>query len=156
MTSDDDRDQLLRDARERIVDRFGADIKATSRDFGGRHGFVVECDRYTLLLTAKARRHTLRGGESIISFSFPVLAKALERDLWLCLHDQTVDRLVVYDAGWVREHGKARRVDSKRADDVGVRDVPPWGGVALRQFLRGERPEAVDRTRDASLSEVEA
>jgi len=150
MTDDDDRDQLLRAAREHAVDEYGATIRTDSRDRWGRHGWFCTVDGATMLLCAKAHPYG-----DMVSFSKPVLASALEAEAWLLLWDGDEETLSVFDAAWVRDEGVDDTVESKRADKIGITDVPEHGGVDLRAFTRGERPEGVDATAPTTLREVQ-
>lgn len=150
MTPDDDRDQLLRPARKRVVDRHAGTVRSPLRDAWGRYGWLVRVGGEACVLVAKRARYDGR-----VSISKPALADALEREAWLLLYDFDADELRVFDPEWVRSEGAEARVESKRADDVGVYDVTPTGGIACVAFVRGERPEAVGDSRPTTLSGVE-
>lgn len=124
-------EQILQEARERLVDELGGEILAESRDAWGRHGWIVRVGGQHRLLIAKTRRYNGR-----ISVSKPALAKALERDLDIVIYDRESGLFRLFDPEWVREHGIADVVESKKTE-IGVRDVPPGAGDRLDQEVLG-------------------
>lgn len=141
-----DRDDLLRRARKTLVRQYDATIRASSEDWAGRHGYHVRVDGYGFVLVAKGRRH-----EGQVSVSKPALASALRAGEWVLLWDRADASFLVLDPEYVSREGTERYVESKRADEVGVRDMSPDAGVSLEAFVRNDRPPTVESGRQGSL-----
>lgn len=141
-----ERDELLRRARKVLVREYDGEIRASSEDFAGRHGFHVSVADHDFILVAKGRQF-----EGQVSVSKPALANALRTDEWILLWDREAERFRVFDPEYVSRRGTERYVQSKRADEIGLRDVSPSAGVSLDAFIRNERPATLDPGKQEQL-----